>query len=153
MPAGKKAATREMVRAWLTTVIGPMVDALQIEARKFEGRTNWTFRAGMEDFEFLLPIFGMVAPHFQANREQFFRYDGQVERACVRHDEALASLRDATRSAFRLVLLSPRFLALAAPVADRDRRYLAEYWVNGVENLPDTIYGCGSDTAQRAGFS
>jgi hypothetical protein len=81
----KKHPSKEQVRAWLGTVIGPMTDALSVEIDRLSTQ-SLSFRAGLRDFEFLWPTDKMVAAPFLQNRLQYFRTAPAIQRNCGRHD-------------------------------------------------------------------
>jgi hypothetical protein len=134
-----KQPTREQVRAWLSTVLGPMVDALRVEDELLAAG-NPSFRAYTHsiDFELLWGSDRMISNRFRPNLEQFYRYYDHVRGAAARHDEALERLRDACAEAFKFVLESPRFAALCGGRPESERRALAQDVVNGVEEREET---------------
>jgi hypothetical protein len=132
--AKKKRASKDQVRAWLHTVIAPMLGALSVES-EHAGR-NWSFRAGRKDFEFLWTADMMIGEYYRAVREQLFRYHPELAELTRRHDVTREELRRACERAFQRVMESPQFRQLASERPDDDRRYLAEYLVNGLRELP-----------------
>lgn len=132
----KVRPSKEQVRAWLTTVIAPLVSALSVERQRAE-QGNWSFRCETQDFEFLWPIERMVAAPYEPNLEQFLRHRNDLRPLTEAHDQRLSSLRSAAQHAYQTVLPSQRFRALAGTsVSERDQRYFAEYVVNGLRDLP-----------------
>jgi hypothetical protein len=132
----KTRPSKDQVRAWLTTVIAPVGRALAVESDRLE-RGNWSFRCETQDFEFLWPLEKMIAVQYAPNLEQFLRYRADLRTLVQAHDDALASLLIAARRTYEHVIKSKRFRALAASssVAEFDRKYLAEYIVNGIRDL------------------
>jgi hypothetical protein len=66
--------SREQVQAWLSTVLGPMVDALRVEEEQLaEGNPSLHVYAHSIDFEFLWGSAHMTARPYLPNQEQFFR--------------------------------------------------------------------------------
>lgn len=98
---------------------------------------NWSFRCETQDFEFLWPLEKMIAVQYAPNLEQLLRYRADLRKLVHTHDGALASLLIAARRTYEHVIQSGRFRALAASssVAEFDRKYLAEYIVNGIRDL------------------
>jgi hypothetical protein len=133
----KVRPSKEQVRAWLTTVIAPMASALAIESERVK-RGNWSFRCETRDFEFLWPVPKMIAVPYVPNLEQLLRFRNDLKTLVHAHDGALADLLIAAGDLYEKVLQSERFQSLAASisVAESDRKYLAEYIVNGVRDLP-----------------
>lgn len=141
MPAANKPskrASKDQVRAWLTTVIAPMADALAVEQDRLL-RESWSFRCSTQDFEFLWPVHKMVAVSYAPNLEQLLRYHSDIGKRVQAHDRALANLRSAARNAYQRLRHSDRFLARTAGLREEDVPYLAEYAVNGIREL-DSFY-------------
>jgi hypothetical protein len=128
--------SKDQVRAWLTTVIAPIGRALAVE-RDRVARGNWSFRCETRDFEFLWPIRKMVAVQYLPNLEQLLRHRRELQKGAEEHDEALAALLVAANRAYDNVVHSDGFRALttSASVPEDDRRYLAEYMINGIRDL------------------
>lgn len=128
--------SKDQVRAWLTTVIAPIGRALAVERDRI-ARGNWSFRCETRDFEFLWPIRKMVAVQYSPNLEQLLRYRSELRQVAGEHDKALATLLTTANRAYEKVARSEAFQALTASttVADDDRRYLAEYIINGIRGL------------------
>lgn len=129
--------SKDQVRAWLTTVIAPIGRALAVEHDRAT-RGNWSFRSETRDFEFLWPVAKMVSVQYLPNLEQLLRYRRDLEKLVREHERALAILLAAANRAYEKVIQSEQFRAVAASssVAESDRRYLAEYIVNGIRDLP-----------------
>ena len=132
-----KAPTRDQVRVWLDTVLVPIADALRVE-RVHAERENWSFRCHSRDFEFLWHTGDMVSPRHLLNLEQLWQRHADVKALSTGHNDGLARLREACRSAFDATIGDGGFgdLARRAGAEDSDLRYLAEHIVNGAEELP-----------------
>ncbi len=113
-----------------------MASALAVE-QQWATRRNWSFRCETQDFEFLWPIEKMVALPYSPNLAQLLRYRGDLKTLASEHDGALARLRTAARDAYERVMRNERFQTLAASnsVPENERRYLAEYILNGIRDL------------------
>ena len=140
MDRGRKRTTKpskDQVRVWLTTVIGPLASALGIEHERASSH-NWSFRADVQDFEFLWPTRKMVSVQYQANLDQFLRYARDARDLAETHDRALDALRDLARRAFTHLVTSTAFRAVAveARIEESDWKYIAEYVINGSSELP-----------------
>ena len=133
----KRKPTREQIRVWLATVLSPMLRALDIEL-SFLSQGNWSFRCEIQDFEYLWPTAMMVGFPHRANTEQVFRYYPSLNDKATAHDNALTILRDKCRALYNVLLQSAQFRGLPMPPQARpeDRRYFAEYVINGVRDLP-----------------
>lgn len=133
----KRKPSKEQVKVWLGTVVAPMVDALRVESGRVS-HGNWSFRCDTQDFEFLWPTEEMFSPVYRPNAEQFWRYYPIFRKLAADHDDALAKLRSACLDAFERLLRSEDFSHLLAKVSveQGDRKYLAEYVVNGISDLP-----------------
>jgi hypothetical protein len=133
----KQKPSREQVKAWLATVVAPMVDALRVESDRVS-RENWSFRCTTRDFESLWPTEKMLSPVYLPNVEQFWRYYPVLQQKAKAHDDAFAELRNPCRDAFERTLRSEDFVRLAeqVQVEKGNWKYLAEYMVNGIRDLP-----------------
>jgi len=131
-----KRPSSKQVRAWLKTVIAPMVTALDVESNRAEER-SWSFRGRRRrDFEFLLPSQMMVARPYLPNLEQMQRYDGTFANLAKKHDGSLDDLRRACQATYDSVLADSGFSTLIQQCSGANPEYFAEYVVNNVQNLP-----------------
>lgn len=114
-----------------------MARALAVEHGRVQ-RGNWSFRSETREFEFLWPAKKMVSVQYLPNFEQLLRYRTDLEGLVGEHDQALANLLSGANRAYERVSQSERFqtLAMSSAVADGDRKYLAEYIVNSLRDLP-----------------
>ena len=133
----KRRPTREQIRVWLATVLSPMLRALDVEL-EFVSRGNWSFRCESQEFEYLEPTAMMVGFPHRANAEQVFRYFPSLHKSTGAHDDALGELRATCQAAYEALLASPQFQSLPVPPESREenRKYFAEYVVNGSRDLP-----------------
>lgn len=133
----RRKPTREQIRAWLATVLSPMQRALDVEL-SFLSKRNWSFRCESQDFEYLWPTPMMVGFPHRANTEQVFRYYPSLSSKTASHDTTLTVLRDQCRALYNALLQSAQFQELPMPPDARpeDRRYFAEYVINGIRDLP-----------------
>jgi hypothetical protein len=113
-----------------------MASALAVEQHRVTSR-NWSFRCETQDFEFLWPIEKMVAAVHEPNLQQLLRYRPELKKLTHHHDRSLAGLRTTARAAYDRLLQNERFLVLASStsISEHERRYLAEYVVNGLRDL------------------
>ncbi len=140
MRTNRRAARRpskDQVRAWLTTVIAPMVSALTVERQRVT-RGNWSFRCETQDFEFLWPVDRMISVQCEANLEQLLRYRAELQALIRDHDIRLDALRTVARRTFDRLRQYRGFHALASAsgASERDQCYFAEYVINGLRDLP-----------------
>lgn len=133
----KRKPSREQVKAWLGTVLTPMSGSLRVEYDR-ASKGNWSFRCDTRDFEFLWRTEEMLSPVYRPNLEQLWRYYPTLREQAKAHDEALVNLQKACQAAFERILQSEEFDRLREqfPVEKDDRKYLAEYVVNGLRDLP-----------------
>ena len=61
---------RERIKAWIYSVINPLLDGLDIEA-SFLAKRNWTFRRYNGDLEFIRPTLAIVGYRNRPNWEDF----------------------------------------------------------------------------------
>lgn len=133
----KRRPTREQIRVWLGTVLSPLLRALDVELT-FVSQRNWSFRCESRDFEYLWPTAMMVGFPHRANAEQVFRYFPTLQKSTTAHDNALGELRAKCQAGYEALLASPDFQSLPVPPDSRaeERKYFAEYVVNGIRDLP-----------------
>lgn len=134
----KARPSKDQVRAWLTTVIAPLESALAVEHHRLTSSSgNWSFRCDTQDFEFFWAVEKMVAAVHEPNLRQLLRYKTELRKLAHDHDRALDGLRSAARGAYDRLLRNQPFamLASSASVSESDRRYFAEYVVNGLRDL------------------
>lgn len=130
-----KRPNRDQVRAWLNTVIDPLLRSLRVE-REFLSRPSWTFRPFIEDFEYLTPTANVFGTIYRANADQLARYVRRFGDLRERHDRALDALRTACRAAFDDVVRHDQLQALVAGWPSEEAAAVASYVVNGVRTLP-----------------
>lgn len=126
--------SKKQVEVWLTTVLNPLARALAAE-RACAASKHWSFREHSEDFEFLQPTRTMVSDVYVKNLEQVQDYLPSLAAKTTRHDQILDQLRAACRDAFRAILDSEEFQLETRDQPDA-RRYMAQYLVNSVGELP-----------------
>src|SRR5262249_50070654 len=107
--------SKDQVKAWLATVVAPMVSALHVEVERLS-IGNWSFRADLEDFDALWLTSKMVSAHFAPNVEQFFRYHPDILHGARNHDVDIEGLRAACRTAYQRLLDNNRFRVLVSEV-------------------------------------
>lgn len=90
---------RERVKAWIYTVINPILDGLAIEAVFLE-KGNWTFRRYNRELEFIRPVTGLVNHQGRRNVVDFALSNPSAKERIDGRDEQRAQLRDACRVAF-----------------------------------------------------
>ena len=80
----------------------------------------------------------MIAAPFLQNRSQYFRAEPNIRHKCDKHDQLLEVLRESCRWGFDALLSNSEFLRLCeeGSIDQVNREYLAEYIVNGVNDLP-----------------
>lgn len=128
--------TREQVRVWLATVIHPLRQAVAVAcARAPAGR--WSFRVHLNDLEVIRPAAEVVAPMYHLNLVHFRRHRPAVDAQLKDYDERLDELRSACRGAFDWLVHRPELEEIAATGGDKaSTKYLAEYAVNSIDELP-----------------
>lgn len=137
MPKAKLKPSLAQVKAWLATVVAPMVTALEQELVQLKAR-DWSFRFYSEDFEYLWPTDRMVALPYHPNLRQFWRYHPKLQVLAEAHDSSLDDLRTKCRTAFRSLMGEKAFITFAETVSPDDTsaaRYFAEYVINGLQDL------------------
>ncbi|MGZ3459794.1 MAG: hypothetical protein ACXU86_14965 [Archangium sp.] len=113
----------------------PMATELETSAEVL-ARGSWSFRCSRGDFEYLQPTARMLAPRFRPNFEQLCRFHPEFKAIAEEHDAALDRLRQACQAAYARLMESEPFQRLASELEEpSNRKYLAEYVINGVKEL------------------
>ncbi len=145
---------RERTKAWIYSVINPLLDGLRIEA-SFLAKRNWTFRRYDRGLEFIRPSRGFVDYQSLPNWEDFTTSNPHVQERLVRRDERREELRRACEAAFDYLVAIPGFkqkvsdsfdiFAAETPAGTthlvqpnvKPHEVIAELVVNNVKELPD----------------
>ncbi len=99
---------RERRKAWIYSVINPLLEGLRIEATFLE-RGNWTFRRHSRDLEFIRPIRILVGYRSVPNLEDLINSKPETRKAIERRDAQREKLRDACRAAFDALVANADF--------------------------------------------
>jgi len=99
---------RERRKAWIYSVINPILEGLRIEAA-FLAKGNWTFRRHSRDLEFIRPIPILVGYKDRPNFEDFMGSNPKAKEEIGRRDAQREALRDACRAAFNSLADNPDF--------------------------------------------
>ncbi len=137
---GRPQKTREQVRVWLGTVVGPLRNALSVEAYVL-GRGSYSYRGTLRDFEYLLPMDRVISAVYMPNLHQFWRYHPSLESQGEKHDDVLGELREACNEALDGLLKLESFQQLLRAGATVLRAAATEtivggYVVDGRRELP-----------------
>lgn len=99
---------RERRKAWIYSVINPLLEGLRIEDT-FLARGNWTFRRYSRDLEFIRPVPILVGYKERPNFEDFVSSNPKAKEEIDRRDAQREELRDACRVAFDSLADNPDF--------------------------------------------
>ncbi len=98
-PRRKRQLRRERVKAWIYSVINPILEGMTIEAGFLE-RGNWTFRRYSRDLEFIRPVSAFVSYQGRPNGDDFTTSNPDAKEKIDLRDAQREELRDACRAAF-----------------------------------------------------
>jgi hypothetical protein len=144
---------RERGKAWIYSVINPLLEALKTEDF-FLLKRNWTFRRYNRDLEFILPIAALVDYQSRPNWEDFISSNPEIKERVQGRDACRETLKKACGDAFDFLVAIPGFRrrveesietfgADAAPVAGelvhpnvKPHEVIAELVVNNIVELP-----------------
>ena len=144
---------KERCKAWIYSVINPLLEGLRIEA-SFLGRRNWTFRRYNRDLEFIRPLEAYVDYQSRPNWEDFIVSNPAIEEMVEDRGARREDLRKACNTAFEDLARVTDFRqkveecldALAKETPDRDvspfhpnvepHEGVAEIIVNNIAELP-----------------
>lgn len=144
---------RDVARAWVTTVINPLIEAIQREQYWLQ-KKNWSWRYPTGWFEYLAPISGYIDLRYHANYELFRAEYDEIGGLFDEHDNSLDTLATILISLYNKVLRLPNFKEefqklerecrlqgmdyenVWGAVSLQDRpRLLAQYIVNNTQEL------------------
>lgn len=146
-----KEPSKDQARVFLNTVISPMIRALTVETDALSAK-NPTFRAHSLDFEFLWGSESMLSHPHLPNLKLFYYFFPEIQKAAARHDVCIGQLRDACAAAFEQLLKTGEFLTLVGDRTSSERRSLAEYVVDGHDELPDFYSLCHVWNSQASAY-
>jgi hypothetical protein len=144
---------RERGKAWIYSVINPLLEALKTEDF-FLLKRNWTFRRYNRDLEFILPIAALVDYQSRPNWEDFMSSNPEIKEKVQDRDAQRDELKRACGDAFDSLVAIPdfrrkveesveRFRAGGAPAAGElvhpnvdPCEVTAELVVNNIVELP-----------------
>jgi hypothetical protein len=98
----------ERRKAWIYSVINPILEGLRIEAT-FLAKGNWTFRRYNQDLEFIRPVPILVGYKERPNFEDFMGSNPKAKKEIDHRDAQREELRDACRAAFDSLAANPDF--------------------------------------------
>lgn len=99
---------RERRKAWIYSVINPLLEGLRIEAT-FLARENWTFRRYNQELEFIRPARILVGHMSAPNLEDLEKSKPDTQKVIERREAQREKLRDACRAAFDTLAANPDF--------------------------------------------
>jgi hypothetical protein len=99
---------RERRKAWIYSVINPLLEGLRIEAT-FLARENWTYRRHSRDLEFVRPVRVLVGYKSIPNLDDLTSSKPDTQKAIDRRELQREKLRDACRAAFDALAANPDF--------------------------------------------
>ena len=91
---------RERAKAWVYSVINPLLEALKIELN-FLSRRNWTFRPYNQELQFIRPLDSYVEFQSRPNWEDFVASNPSTRQKMETRDRKRDELRKACQAAFR----------------------------------------------------
>lgn len=98
----------ERFKAWVYTVINPVLEGLKIE-EAFLGRQNWTFRFRGGDLEFIRPVEEYVEFAGKPSLEDFLDSNSTDKKSIENRDQAREALRERCQRAFEYLAGSADF--------------------------------------------
>lgn len=90
---------KDRSKAWIYSVINPLLDGLRIEA-SFLARGNWTFRRYNRNLEFIRPLQALVTYQSRPNWDDFTTSNPPVRERVDDHEARREDLRKACNAAF-----------------------------------------------------
>lgn len=150
---GQREVHNERFKAWVYTVINPVLEGLRIESA-FLSKKNWTFRFRSEDLEFVRPVDVYVEFPSQPNLEDFLESNPDDKQAMAGRDQSREVLREKCRKAlaylsgqeafrqkvsscWRLFTSADQFEEVVNMREEEFHKLVAERIVNNISNLPE----------------
>ena len=99
---------RERVKAWVVTVINPILEGLHTELY-YLLQKNWTWRFTTGGFDYMSPIAGYIDIRHHPNFEDFCRKNPDIKKLIDEHDIALDNLARVLKSTCSFILKSEVF--------------------------------------------
>ena len=96
-------AKPELARAWVVTVINPILDGLRREQNLLDQK-NWSWRYITGRFEHIAPIIDYIDVRYHDNHEEFCHQYPEIARLISKHDQALDDLAKALSQAYGRLL-------------------------------------------------
>src|SRR3989442_11344270 len=108
-PGGRKAVpSRELGRAWLITVINPLLTGLKAEQLTLRNR-RWTWHSSTGFFESVRHVVEYIDKTYEPNFDAFLDWYPAISKALRKHDATVDSLAEEFRSLFAAILNSETF--------------------------------------------
>ena len=139
---------RERAKAWIYSVINPLLDGLSLET-SFLAKGNWTFRGYNRDLEFIRPTATFVDYQSRPNWDDFTASNPDIRERIARRDERREELGKGCIVAFDYLVPIQEFeqevsRCLTAwqareggNLGQRPAEVVGELIVNNVRDLPD----------------
>jgi len=99
---------RERVKAWVVTVINPVLEGLYTELYYLHQK-NWTWRFTTGGFDYISSIAGYIDIRYHPNFEDFCRKNPNIKKLIDEHDVALDTLARVLKGAYTFLLTSGVF--------------------------------------------
>ncbi len=99
---------RERRKAWIYSVVNPILEALKIESSFLE-KGNWTFGQDSRDLDFIRPLEGYVDYQSRPNWEDFVSSNPNVQERVRQRDKLQEELRKACSEAFDYLVVDHQF--------------------------------------------
>src|SRR5271157_3500245 len=143
---------RERRKAWIYSVINPLLNGLGIE-RSFLERGNWTFRHRNRELELIRPLDAYVDYQSRPNWEDFIASNSGVAAPMREREARREELRQACIAAFDYLVADEKFgkevsrCVATFPASERDSlgaqpdHLVAQLIVDNIRELPDHMFG------------
>lgn len=151
---GRREVHNERFKAWVYTVINPVLEGLRIESA-FLRKKNWTFRFYSGELEFVRPLDEYVEFAAKPNLEDFLESNQEDRRIMAGRDQARNVLREECRGAHAYLVGQEAFREKVSSCGDQFtgagefrlevthmpreefHKLVAEWIVNNIRSLPE----------------
>jgi len=141
----RRKVHHERFKAWVYTVINPVLEGLRIESAFLQKR-NWTFRFRSGDLEFVRPVAAYVEFRSQPNLEDFLESNQEDRRIITGRDQSREVLREKCQEAFAYLTGQETFRQKVSSCAEQFKgefrtevadKMVAELIINNIKSEPE----------------
>src|SRR6266567_8554570 len=116
-PMGRREVHNERFKAWVYTVINPVLEELRIESAFLQNK-NWTYRFHSGELEFVRPVAAYVEFRSQPNLEDFLESNQEDSRIIAGREQSREALQEKCQEALTYLTSQETFRQTVASCKD-----------------------------------